>query len=171
MTPEYPGRNPIRSRMQLHDNSEPLVDRTVSEFAHQEMTFIIGNKALFLAVKRAIDISGGFHVIGAFRLDDLATCLRRSTNLGQIPRVSVIHEATGERARADEAAHLVLDNYPGTGIVLISGSELDVESERKLGVHDYKAIVLPETVIRHPKALANGMHAGIAQAGNTEPVA
>lgn len=142
-----------------------------SGLTRQETVFIIGNKAFFLAVKRALDIAGGFHVVGTFKVDDLTISLRRSTMLGQTPRVAVIHEPPGERSQRDEAAHAVLQTYPRCGIVLISGDEMEAESERKLGVHDFHAVVLPESVIKNPATLAKGMHAAISESGNTERVA
>lgn len=172
MAPSYPNREPSsNSRMKLHGDRMPSGDPSASGFARQETVFIIGNKAFFLAAKRTLDIAGGFHIVGAFRMEDLATSLRRSTMLGQTPRVTVIHEPPGERREADDAAHAVLQTYPGCGIVLIAGDELDAESERKMAVHDYNAIVLPESVIKHPKSLADGMHAAINEAGNPERIA
>lgn len=181
MSPSYPNRDPdTNGRMTLHGDRMPSGDTetttgpVISEtsgFTRQETVFIIGNKAFVVAVKRALDAAGGFHIVGAFNLEDLQTSLRRSTMLGQTPRVTVIHEPPGERGKADDAAHSVLQIYPGCGIVLISGDELEAESERKMDVHDYNAIVLPETVIKHPKNLANGMHAAISEAGSTERIA
>ena len=144
---------------------------TESGFAQQKTVFIIGNKAFHLAVKRALDLDHGFHIVGTFKMDDLAISLRRSTILGQTPDVAIIHEPPGERSNADMASHSVLQIYPGCGIVLISGDELDAEAERKMDVHDYNAIVLPENVIKHPKSLSAGLHAAIAEADGSQRVA
>ncbi len=172
MAPSYPDREPNpNSRMILHTDREPAESGNDSGFAQQKTVFIIGNKAFALAVKRALDVAGGFHIVGAFKMDDLATSLRRSTMLGQTPSVAVVHEPPGERQQADDASHRVLRAYPGCGIVLISGDELEAESERKMDVHDYNAIVLPETVVKHPQALADGMHAAISEAGSAERIA
>lgn len=171
MAPLYPGNDPsFRGRVRPHPDRKSAVADD-SGFAHQETVFIIGNKVFFMAVKRALDVTHGFHVVGAFRMDDLKTSLRRSTMLGQTPTVAVIHEPPGERQQADDAAHWVLELYPGCGIVLISGDELAAETERKLEVHDYHAIVLPETVVKSPKALAAGMHAAVREAGSAENAA
>ncbi len=172
MTPSYPNRDPNSAgRMRLHGDRTPESAAGEPVFGRQETYFIIGNRAFHLAVKRALDAAGGFHIVGTFRMEDLETALRRSTMLGQTPRVTVIHEPPGERAEADDAAHQVLQNYPGCGIVLISGDELEAETERKMDVHDYNAIVLPESAVKHPKALADGMHAAISEAGNPERIA
>ena len=171
MAPTYANREPnSNSRMRLHTDRRRADAARNSEFAQEETVFIIGNKVFSPAVKRALDVAGGFHIVGAFRMEDLETSLRRSVSLGQTPRVAVIHEPPGERVRADDAAHSILQSYPGCGIVLISGDELEAESERKMAVHDYNAIVLPETVIKHPETLAKGMHAAISEAGNAERV-
>lgn len=172
MAPSYPNRDlNSNSRMRLHGDQMLSGDSGSSGFARQETVFIIGNKAFQIAVKRALELAGGFHIVGTFRMEDLATSVRRSKMLGQTPRVSVIHEPPGERNHADDAAHSVLQTYPGSGIVLISGDALEAETERKMAVHDYNAIVLPETVIKNPKALAEGMHSAISEAGSTERIA
>lgn len=166
MAPSFANRDPdSNSRMRLRGEPSNPAPLGAAGFARQETAFIIGNKAFFVAVKRAIDIAGGFAIVGAFKMEDLATSLRRSKVLGQTPRVAVIHEPPGERSRADDAAHGVLEHHPGCGIVLISGDALEVESERKLHVHDFNAIVMPETVVKNPQALANSMHAAISEAG------
>lgn len=128
-------------------------------------TFIIGNKAFFVAVKRALDVSGRFHIIGAFRKEDLQQSLRRSLMLGQKPMVCVIHEPSGERKNADDAAHAVLKTYPRCGIVLISGDELEANAERKIGAHDFSATVVSEATIRNPKSLASAVKAAMTAAG------
>lgn len=178
MVPSYANRD-LNSESRMSPRSEMPqagVDPSAgihgtSGFARQESVFIIGNKSFFIAVKRALDIVGGFHVVGAFKMEDLSTSLRRSTMLGQTPRVAVIHEPPGQRNVADDAAHAVLQTYPNCGIVLISGDELEAESERKLGVHDFSAVVVPESAIKNPVSLARAMHAAISEAGNTERVA
>ncbi len=170
MAPTYASRDP-NSMSRMRSNSEPAGGSRSSEFMRQEPAFIIGNKAFFMAVKRALDIAGGFHVVGAFSMVDLATSLRRSKSLGQTPRVAVIHEPHGDREEADDAAHGVLNIYPGCGIVLISGDELEAETERKMAVHDYNALVMPETVIKNPLTLAKSMHDAIHEAGNAERIA
>ena len=137
----------------------------------QAPMFIIGNKAFFLAVKRALDIGGGFHIVGAFRMEDLERSLKRSTMLGQTPLVAVIHEPPGERSIADEAAHAVLRTYPTCGIVLLSGDELEAETERKLGTHDFRAVVAPESSIRNPVTLARHLRSAINGAGTSQRVA
>lgn len=142
-----------------------------SGFAQVESTFIIGNKAFFIAVKKALDIAGGFHIVGTFKMEGLDLSLRRSTMLGQTPRVAVIHEPPGERKKGDEAAHAVLKHYPKCGIVLISGDHLEVESERRMGVHDFNAVVVPESAIKKPASLAKSLHTAISEAGETERVA
>lgn len=169
MAPTYANRDlASQGRMQLRP-MQPSAPG--GSFARQESAFIIGNRAFFLAVKRALDIAGGFHIVGAFKMEDLAVSLRRSVSLGQTPRVAVIHEPPGERADAANAAHAVLQTYPQCGIVLVSGDELEAETERKLGIHDFNAIVMPESVIKNPQTLAKGLHAAIGEAGNTERVA
>ncbi len=170
MSPSHADRDVNSSRMQLHSDMASPADRGTSEFAQQETVFIIGNHAFFQAVKRALDVAGGFHIVGAFKMDDLDTSLRRSTMLGQTPSVAVIHEPPGERVLTDDAAHGVLKVYPSCGIVLISGGELEAETERKMAVHDFNAIVVPESVIKNPNALAKGMHAAINEAGTAERV-
>ncbi len=141
------------------------------ELIRQAPSFIIGNKAFFLAVKRALDIAGGFHIVGAFKMDDLERSLKRSTMLGQTPLVSVIHEQPGERGHADEAAHAILRTYPTCGIVLLSGDELEAETERKLGAHDFRAVVAPESSIRNPVTLAKHLRKAINEAGTSQRVA
>lgn len=128
-------------------------------------TFIIGNKAFFVAVKRALDVSGRFHIVGAFRKEDLRQSLRRSLMLGQKPMVCVIHEPSGERKDADDAAHAVLKTYPRCGIVLISGDELEANAERKIAAHDFNATVVSEATIRNPKSLATAARAAMTSAG------
>lgn len=174
MAPNYADRQyNAESRMTLRTEQSDIQQETGNTgiFARREPAFIIGNKAFFLAIKRALDISGGFHIVGAFRMEDLATSIHRSTLLGQTPRVAVIHEPHGERAVADDAAHEVLQNYPGCGIVLISGDELEAESERKMAVHDFNAVVMPESVIKNPHTLAKGMHNAITAAGDAQRIA
>ncbi len=172
MAPIYPGREPSSSgRMRLHGDRKPAGNTGSQGIPRQANAFIIGNKTFLVAINKALDAAGGFHIVGAFRMDDLKTSLRRSVMLKQTPRVAVIHEPPGERKQADDAAHSVLQNYPGCGIVLISGDELAAETERKIEVHDYNAIVLPETVVKHPKSLADGLHSAISEAGNPELIA
>ena len=169
MAPNYAGRGP--GRMQHRDDVFAPAGGAESGFARQENTFIIGNKAFFMAVKRALDIAGGFHIVGAFRMEELSTSLRRSKLLGQVPRVAVIHEPPGHRQEADKAAHAVLETYPQSGIVLITGDELEAESERKLGVHDFNAIVAPESVIKNPVTLSRDLHTAIDEAGSAQQAA
>ncbi len=172
MAPIYPNReSKSNSRMRLHGDRMRAANAGSPGIPRQANVFIIGNQAFLIAVKKTLDAVGGFHLVGAFRRDDLQISLRRSVMLKQTPRVAVIHEPPGERKQADDAAHSVLQMYPGCGIVLISGDELEAETERKIDVHDYNAIVLPETVIKHPKSLADGMHAAISEAGNPELIA
>ena len=178
MVPSYPNRDsmsdgrmaPRAVRPEASDGPSGSENRP-SGFTRQESVFIIGNKAFFIAVKRALDLAGGFHIVGAFKMEDLSTSLRRSTMLGQTPRVAVIHEPHGERNLGDDAAHAVLQNYPRCGIVLISGDELEAETERKMGVHDFSAVVVPESAIKNPISLAKQMHIAIAEAGDTKRVA
>jgi hypothetical protein len=132
----------------------------------QPPTFIIGNKAFFIAIKRALDVSGGFHIVGAFRAEDLQQSLRRSVMLGQKPMVCVIHEPAGEQKVADDAAHAVLQTYPQCGIVLVSGGELEAAAERRIGAHDFNAVVVSDSVTRNPKALAASMRSAMSAAEN-----
>ena len=165
MAPSFASRDPESiSRMRLQRELSRPTGSGPSGFARQETVFIIGNKAFFHAVKRGIDAAGGFAIVGTFRMDDLKTSLRRSKVLGQTPTVAVIHEPPGERAAADDAAHGVLDIYPSCGIVLIAGGTLEAESERKLAVHDFNAIVVPETIIKNPNALGESMRTAIGEA-------
>ena len=142
-----------------------------TQVIRQAPMFVIGNKAFFLAVKRALDIAGGFHIVGAFRMDDLERSLKRSTMLGQTPLVAVIHEPPGERRPADAAAHAILRTYPTCGIVLLSGDELAAENERKMSAHDYKAVVAPESSIRNPVSLARHLRTAINETGASQRVA
>ncbi len=167
MAPSFASRDPeASSRMRLQRELTRPPSGDPSGFATHETVFIIGNKAFFVALKKAVDAAGGFAIVGAFRMDDLQTSLRRSKLLGQTPTVAVIHEPPGGRTAADDAAHGVLANYPGCGIVLISGDTLDAETERRMGVHDFNAIVLPDSIIKNPKALGESMHTAIAEAGS-----
>lgn len=133
-------------------------------------TFVIGGKAFFIAIKRALDLSGGFHIIGAFKVEDLQQSLRRSVMLGQKPMVCVIHEPSGERKAADDAAHAVLETYPECGIVLVSGNELEAAAERRIGLHDFKAVVVSEAVTRNPKTLAASMRTAMGIASDEQAI-
>ena len=131
----------------------------------QAPIFIIGNKAFFLAVKRSIDLGGGFHIVGAFRMQDLQTSLRRSTLLGQRPMAAVIHEAPGERSLADHAARSVLESYPRCGIVLVSGDEMEAATQRKIGSHEFDAVVISESSIRSPRVITAAIRSAMRNAG------
>ena len=154
-----PGRGAIRGAM------SPAPGHVAAVRAMQAPIFIIGNKAFFLAVKRALDIGGGFHIVGAFRMHDLNTSLRRSTMLGQRPMAAVIHEAPGERHLAEEAARAVLEVYPSCGIVLVSGDELEAAAQRRIGSHSFNAIVASESAIRSPKTMTAAIHSAMEAAG------
>lgn len=135
--------------------------------AIQAPIFIIGNKAFFIAVKRSVDLGGGFHIVGAFRMNDLKTSLRRSVLLGQRPMAAIIHEAPGERQQADEAARAVLETYPQCGIVLISGDEIEAAAERRIGSHDFNAVVVSESAIRSPRMMVSALHSAMSAAGQS----
>jgi hypothetical protein len=116
-------------------------------------------------VKRALDLAGGFHIVGAFRMHDLKTSLRRSTLLGQRPMAAVIHEAPGERHLADEAARGVLEAYPMCGIVLVTGDEMTAAAQRRIGSNSFNAVVVPESAIRSPKIMAAAVKSAMSAAG------
>ena len=128
---------------------------------HQPPTFVIGNRVFVASIKRSVEHGGQFHVIGAFTMEDLETRVRRTLMLGQRPLVAVIHEPRGEEKAAGEAAHTVLKTYPQCGIVLITGGELDAATERRIGPHDFPAVVVSDTAVRNPKSLMASMHSAI----------
>ena len=167
MTLNSAGDRMGRTGRQMPSPATPVTG--IGKIAHPP-TFVIGNKAFFIAAKRALDVGGGFHIVGAFRMEDLQQSLRRSVMLGQKPMVCVIHEPSGERKAADDAAHAVLQTYPRCGIVLVTGDELEAKAERSLGAHDFKASVVSDSALRNPKALAEAMRAAMASANSEQAI-
>ena len=133
---------------------------------------IIGNKPFFLAVKRAIDLGGGFHVVGMFKPEDLEKSLPRSRNLGQIQAVVVSHENRGNQASADVSANATRSTFPDAALVLVTGGDIDATHARRLGSNQCETAVVSETALHHPRSFVGALDRAISAAsGDSSPQA